>query len=96
MQNEENRQQAPPRFSLPKEWGVDQPEYIPHLTDQEREAKLDMLRQRKHKWKQEGREAICISDECPDTHGFLLPMNKLLVGTDNAGMPIFRDLTLSE
>jgi hypothetical protein len=55
-----------------------------------------MLRQRKHKWKQEGREAICISDECPDTHGFLLPMNKLLVGTDNAGMPIFRDLTLSE
>lgn len=92
MQSEDDHQRLPRRFSLPKEWGVDQPDFFPHVTDEEREAKMEELRQRSHTWISEGPDAVCV--ECEHKHGFYIGPNKIVVGTDENNLPILQDLTL--
>lgn len=92
MQSDDNRQSLPRRFSLPSEWGVPQPDSFPHVTDDEREAKMEELRQRGHTWVTQGPDAVCV--ECEHKHGFYIGPDKMVVGTTKEGLPILQDLTI--
>jgi hypothetical protein len=53
---------------------------------------MEELRARSHTWETQGPDAVCV--ECEDMHGFYIGPNRHVVGTDENGMPILKDLTV--
>lgn len=73
--------------------GVAEPEHIPHgLTDDELEAKFKEIRENTVHggWKQQGTYIWCTA--CPQQHGDNIPVDYLLQGTDDKGLPILKKL----
>lgn len=80
-------------FDWYKYHGVEPPEHIPHISDEEREAKFAEIRaSTKHgNWKQMGNYIWCTN--CPNQHGDKIPPEYLLQGTDEKGLPILTKIT---
>lgn len=56
-----------------------------------RKEALEKAKNTKHQWVQKGRGKITCTS-CPFPHTSFIPMNKSLVGIDNSGLPILKDL----
>ena len=73
------------------EWGVTPPEVTKHGSDTD----LEGMRQRLpiKKWRQEGNRLI---GECEIGRLVVhVPTNKILVGTDDNGLPVLTDISIS-
>jgi hypothetical protein len=89
------------RYSKPDEdkfyevRGVRPPERVPHLTDEELEARFEANRAKRHcQWHQQGPEVYCTT--CTLQHGTFVGTNQLLVGTDARGCPILKAVVVSQ
>lgn len=73
--------------------GVDKPEHIPFMTEEELEEQFAKIRAKtKHgKWTQMGNRLTCNNCIPPHTSE-PIPVNYLLQGTDDKGMPILTKL----
>lgn len=73
--------------------GLEKPSHSPHITEEELQKKFEELKlNTHHQWHQSGREIYC---DCEvGHHASYIPTNKLLIGTDQKGLPIFRDIVV--
>jgi hypothetical protein len=75
--------------------GAKPPERIPHLTEEEMEAKFEANRRRRNcEYRQRGIDIFCIN--CPQRHGKLVSPHLRLTGTNDSGLPIFEKVVLSK
>lgn len=78
---------------LSDEWyiskGVEPPEHISH--GQEEDIKAKMANIKHGKWTQQGNVVTC--GVCPYRHSSIVPVNVLLTGTDDNGLPMFKELS---
>jgi hypothetical protein len=72
------------------EWGVDPPTVISHGSDEEIHARMQQLLP--NSWKLKGNQLI--GETAMGTLVQTIPTNKILVGTDPKGFPIFKDVVL--
>ncbi len=71
--------------------GVEPPQNIPHLSEEEFEKRFREAGEIKHgKWKQVGNMLNC--GACGN-HGFLISTDHILTGTDEQGLPILKDIS---
>lgn len=74
--------------------GAKPPERIPHLTEEDIEAKLEANRRtRVCRWEQHGPELRCTS--CPQRHGMFVGTDQLMVGINTSGLPILKQVLKS-
>lgn len=78
----------PEGTELAKELDIPVPKTTSHGTEEDIRSKLTPIKV--HNWRQEGNRIIGQTEwgELSQT----IPMNKLLVGTDEKGLPIFKSL----
>ena len=80
----------------PENWydriGVDRPEHIPFMTEEELEKKFRNIRESTihGNWKQQGNYLFCT--KCPNQHGDFISPSYLLKGTDDKGLPILEKI----
>lgn len=67
--------------------GLETPRHIPHFTEEEREK---FKVQATHAWKQRGNQLFCNCEL--GTHTSYLPVDKILLGTEDDGTPILGDV----
>lgn len=72
--------------------GVERPEHIPFMTEEEMERKFAEIRANTvhGDWKQEGNRLTC--NKCNPKHSDTIPTDYLLQGTDERGLPILKKL----
>ena len=75
--------------------GLEPPEHIPFLTDEELEKEFAKIRKNTvhGDWKQQGNMITCY--KCLTPHGDTIPTNFILEGTDKNGMPMLRKIQMS-
>lgn len=74
-------------------WGVPEPQFDTHGTDEEHRKIREEMRKRRHQWVQQGNFLKCVS--CENEHGYPIGVDHILKGMDKKGMPILEKLTLS-
>jgi hypothetical protein len=78
-----------PEDKIYEEWGVTPPDRQPHGT--ETDIQYQMLRPITHgKWTQKGNTIVC--GLCPMPHSATIPVDFILKGTDDKGLPILEKL----
>lgn len=71
--------------------GVKPPERIPHLTQEDIEARFESNRQARNcQWVQKGPDVYCTT--CTNRHGTLVGINYRLTGTTASGLPMLKKI----
>lgn len=71
---------------LYQELGLEPPEHIKHLTEDELREKLKVVSN--HKWSQQGTTLRCTCEL--GTHATQIPPTHILTGTDESGRPVLK------